>query len=234
MALPQLNSSPQYTTKIPSTGLEISYRPYLVKEEKVLMIAFETGDQKQALRAIVDTMNACITDDIDITKLTTFDVEYLFTQIRSKSVGEVATVLLSCSSCEHKNEVDVDLSTIEVVNGDKSNIIQLTDDISVEMQYPSYKSIMNLDMEKQNTELGFEMLINCVGAICTEEERIDTRDIKRQDVQDFIEQMTTEQFKRVSDFMSDMPVVKKDITFPCVSCNETNNHTLQGINDFLS
>jgi len=94
MALPKLNATPKYELIIPSSGQKIKYRPYLVKEEKVLMIAFETGDQKQTLGAVVDTLLACVYEDIDEGDLTTFDIEYMFTQVRSKSVGESSTIVL--------------------------------------------------------------------------------------------------------------------------------------------
>ena len=234
MALPKLNSTPSHTTKIPSTGEKITYRPYLVKEEKVLMIAFETGDQKQALGAIVDTLRACISEEIDPKKLTTFDIEFLFTQIRSKSVGEVATIMLGCSSCQSKNEVSIVLSELEVNMPEVSNVIELTPNISVEMQYPTYTSVIDMDLEGNETQVGFDMLAKCISAIMTEEERIDTKDVSPKEVADFIEQMTTDQFKAVSQFLQEMPSLKKDVEFTCDKCGEHNTATLKGINDFLS
>lgn len=234
MALPQLNTSPSYSSKIPSSGQAITYRPYLVKEEKVLMIAFETGDQKQALGAIVDTLKACITEEVDVKRLTTFDIEYLFTQVRSKSVGEVSTIMLPCSSCKTKNEVDVLLSDIEVDIPEDNNVIELTDSISVEMKYPAYTEIMDLDLEGNETELGFSMLAKCIAAILTPEERVETSDVKEAEVHEFIEQMTSDQFQKVAGFLQSLPSLKKEVTFPCTSCGETNTHLLKGINDFLS
>src|SRR6056300_818118 len=114
MALPKLNETPKYEVEIPSTGKTVRFRPYLVKEEKVLMMAFESGDQKAALRAIVDTIEACIVDKIDATNLATFDVEYLFTQIRSKSVGESSTLMIKCKECEKQNEYKFDVSQVNV------------------------------------------------------------------------------------------------------------------------
>lgn len=234
MALPKLNDSPKYTTKIPSTGEKINYRPYLVKEEKVLMIAFETGDQKEALGAIVNTLKACIEEDVNVKELTTFDIEYLFTQIRSKSVGEIATIMIPCEKCEYKNEVDINLSELEVYIPENNKIIVLTPNISIEMQYPSYSSIIEMDLEGNETELGFQMLSKCVAAILTEEERIDTRDVSEKEVSEFIEQMTTEQFKSVSQFLEKIPSLEKEVTFSCNKCEKETNTRLKGINDFLS
>lgn len=235
MALPKLNATPNYTVKVPSTGKTVGYRPYLVKEEKVLMIAFETGDQKQALGAVVDTLAACIEDDIDVNALTTFDIEYLFTQIRSKSVGEKSTIMLPCSSCEHKNEVDLDIASIEVeVPKDKKNIIELTPSVSVEMQYPSYRAITGVDLDGQETELGFQMLIKCISAIHTDEERYDASDASEEELMEFIESMTTSQFQQVSAFLQDMPSLQQEVKFLCEKCGTGNTQTLKGIGDFLS
>jgi DNA-directed RNA polymerase subunit M/transcription elongation factor TFIIS len=232
--LPQLNSTPKYEIVIPSTGKKVNYRPYLVKEEKVLMIAFETGDQKEALRAIVDTIKACVSEDLDEKTLTTFDVEYMFTQIRSKSVGEKSTIMMPCSECEVKNEVDVVISDITINVPKNENIIELTKDVSVEMQYPSYVSVLDVDLEQGESAVGFEMLMNCIVAILTPEERIDTSEVSKKDLNDFIEQMTTDQFEKVSNYLANMPSLEKDIEFDCVSCGHKNKQTLKGIGDFLS
>ena len=109
MALPKLNDKPKYEMKIPSTKEEVRFRPFLVKEEKVLMIAMESEDTRQILNAVVDTLDACIEGGVNKTKLTTFDVEYMFTKLRSKSVGEVATLAIECSHCNTKNEVTANL-----------------------------------------------------------------------------------------------------------------------------
>lgn len=234
MALPKLNSTPSYTLEIPSTGQKVTYRPYLVKEEKVLMIAFETGDQKQALRAIADTLKACIVEDINLSELATFDIEYMFTQIRSKSVGEVASIVIPCSHCETKNEVDINVSEIKVDIPDVSKTIELTPSISVEMKYPSYESVMDLDLTQNETEVGFKMIAKSISAILTDDERIDVRDVSDSEIMDFIGEMTADQFKHVSAFLQKMPALKKEVKFACIKCGETSEQTLQGVGDFLS
>lgn len=232
--LPQLNTTPKYKTMVPSTGKKITYRPYLVKEEKVLMIAFETGEQKDALLAIVDTIQACVQEELETNKLTTFDIEYLFTQIRGKSVGEKSTILLPCSKCEVKNEVDVVISDIQINVPKGNSIIQLTDDISVEMRYPPYISMMEMGEETNETEVGFRLLAKSVSAILTSEERYDVEDSPIEEVMEFIEQMTTEQFEKISQFLRDMPAIEKEVEYMCTSCGHGNKHVLRGMNDFLS
>ena len=135
MALPRLNENSQYELTIPSNKEVIHYRPFLVKEQKILLMAMESQDNDQILQAISDTLKSCITEDITDRELATFDIEYLFTQIRSKSVGETTKLNLACSSCETNNETQVNLSEIAVeLTQDK--VIKLNDTYSLEMRYP--------------------------------------------------------------------------------------------------
>lgn len=234
MALPKLNSDPKYRVTIPSSGKEVSFRPYLVKEEKVLMMAFESQDQKQALRAIVDTLRACIDDEIDVLSLKTFDVEYLFTQIRSKSVGENSTVYLSCSECGTKNEQTIDISSVKVNESKVDKIIELTPSVSVEMDYPSYNDIISINLEGDQIEVGFSMIINSIKAIITEDERTDAKDATKKELTEFVESMNQIQFQKVSDFLNEIPSMRHEVEFACKDCGHENQVTLKGIQDFLS
>jgi len=234
MALPKLNSDPKYKVTVPSTGKEVSFRPYLVKEEKVLMMAFESKDQKQALRAIVDTLSACIDEEMDISALKTFDIEYLFTQIRSKSVGENSTVYLSCTECGSKNEQNVDITSVEVTKPEKDPIIELTPSISVEMDYPSYENVMNTDLEGDEIEVGFSMVVNSIKSIITEDERTDAKDVNKKELVEFVESMNQIQFQQVSDFLNQIPAMEHDVKFDCKDCGHHNEIKLKGIQDFLS
>ena len=135
--LPKLNATPSHEMTIPSTQKVVNFRPYLVKEEKVLLLAFESKDQKKALSAMIGTIDACVSDTIDTSKLTMFDVEYMFTQIRSKSVGESTKVMIKCSECGHENEIGIDLSSANVDVPEVDNIIKISDEITVELRYPS-------------------------------------------------------------------------------------------------
>lgn len=235
MALPVINSSPQYELVIPSTGQKVEFRPYLVKEEKVLMVAFESGDQKQATKAIGNTLNACITtDDVDVFELTTYDIEYLFTQIRTKSVGETSRVVIPCTSCEHKNDVEINLETVQIENAENSTeTINLTDDILLELCYPTYRRI--LDQESTGTgEDGLVLAETCVKAILTEEERFDVSELGDGELRDFLENLTTDQFKGITDFLIRIPKLEHTVEFNCVQCKEANTSTLRGMRDFLS
>jgi len=230
MALPSLNDTPKYELKIPSTGKKIKFRPYLVKEEKILLIAAESKDKDQMLGAIVDTINSCVQGNLNVNDLTTFDLEYLFIQMRAKSVGENASLNIKCQSCEEDNEYHMNLEDIRCNVKRKDNVIKLTDDISVEMRYPSYSKLNNVDDEK---EVGLSVLMSCMEAVLTEDERIVIADESKESVEKFIESMTRDQFKKVSDFLSDIPKVEYDIDFDCTKCGEHSHYELRGIQDFF-
>jgi hypothetical protein len=235
MALPKINSNPSYSVTVPSTGQKVTYRPYLVKEEKVLMIAFESGDSAHIMREIVGTLKACINEDVNFDTLTTFDVEYLFTTVRSKSVGEVSTVLMKCNSCEEKNEVDIRLDNIVVTESSAEKDVQVTDTIFVTQTYPKFKDVMAGGIELTGNALqdGFEMVKMSIDTIKTEDEIFTRDDFTNEELDEFIGSMTTDQFATVSKFLQDMPVMKYDGQFDCVKCGHHNEFELKGLADFL-
>mgnify|MGYP000058696463 FL=1 len=237
MALPKLNDSPSYELIVPSTGKTVNYRPYLVKEEKVLMIAFESGDTKHSMREIGNTLNACLhSAGINVFDLTTFDVEYMFTQIRSKAVGEVANVLVACKSCGHKNEYELDVTDIKVSKPlVEENVIQLTTDVVVELEYPTYGAVCALESlgDKDTVSQGFEMAKLSLKTIKTEEDRFNVKDYSKKEITEFVESMTTDQFQKISNFLTGIPAVTYEDIFECSSCKEVNEIKLKGMKDFL-
>ena len=231
MALPVLNDTPKYELEIPSTGRKVKFRPYLVKEEKILMMAAETQDGAQMMDAILDTIKACVQSDLKIEDLTTFDLEYLFIKLRSKSVGESSTINLSCKSCKEPNEHIINLEEIECVGSGSEKYIQLDEKITVEMKYPSYK---DLDMNAPEDEMGFKVLANSLKAVLTDkDERIEIEDEPPESVRAFLESMTKSQFERISEFLLSMPQVKHTAEYDCVKCGEHNNVELKGIQSFF-
>ena len=235
MALPKLNSAPVYEMTIPSTGQSVTYRPFLVKEQKNLLIAFEAQNRRDLVRAVQRTIEACVEDNID-NNLTTFDVDYMFTKIRSKSVGETADILVSCSECETKNEVKVDLDDLVVDSEIPEMMIQITDDVSVQMKFPTYDDFLgntNLLDSTTVTEALLQLIITCMDSVLTEEERYSLRDETAEDVINFLESMTSEQFERISQFANNIPNITKTISFSCESCGHGNEKTLKGLDDFF-
>jgi len=234
MALPKLNDKPKYEMKIPSTGDIVRFRPFLVKEEKVLMIAMESEDNRQMLNAVVDTLDACVDGGLNKTKLTTFDVEFMFTKLRSKSVGETSTIVIECDHCKEKNEVNVNLESLDIETPSGNRVIEISDTISIEMQYPLYSSITDISDENMNsTEAAFDLLRSCIAYVITEDERIDMRDENPEEIQEFIESMDRNQFQLIQDFVDGMPKLSHDIEFECVSCKMKNKKTLEGMANFF-
>lgn len=235
MALPKLNESPSYSVTIPSSGQETTFRPFLVKEQKALMIAYETQERTDIVRAIIKTIHSCIEEPIS-NKLTTFDVDYLFTKIRAKSVGEKSEIIVLCEHCESENEVEVDLDTITIDGEISEGVVEMTDEVSLLMKYPTYEEFMNnpeLLNSSSRTEGLVELIMTCMSSVVSNEEKIDLMDESRESVLEFIDSMTNDQFERVADFVNSAPAIKQDIKFKCKSCGNDNVRQLKGIDDFF-
>ena len=235
MALPKLNDTPKYSVKIPSTQKTVRFRPFLVKEEKVLLLAMESDDTKDIVLAILDTISACVADNIDVKKLTTYDVEYLFTQIRAKSVGETTSVSIECESCKEKNQVTVDINSIQVHGLNNVNYnVSLSPNMELELKHPTYDDIINdptID-EENPTETLFAMIRHCMKNLKTEEELINLENETSQSIDEFIGSMNTEQFESVREFVDNVPVMKYDVEFDC-KCGHNNKRELSGIQSFF-
>jgi len=235
MALPKLNESPQYSMTIPSTNVKVKYRPYLVKEEKVLLLAMESQDPKQMLISIANVVNACIEGDVDVDRLTTFDIEYAFLKIRSKSVGEKSNLNVKCRECESVNEYSINIDEIRIQNVNKPKDIKLTDNISLKMKWPTYLSMGNIDYSENSSSVDqmFEVLVNCIDSIKTDEESFRVAELDRQEVIDFIESMNSEQYMKLNTFVQTIPNLKHRIEFNCNECDHHNDIELNGIYDFF-
>ena len=237
MALPKLNNAPRYEMAIPSTGKKVRYRPFLVKEEKNLMMASESGDSKSVFLTLADTITACVEDKVSPRDLTSFDIEYMFLQMRAKSVGESSKVGLKCSECGTTNEVTVQLNEIAVSVPKVDKNIQLTADISIDVDYPTFYDIVEADLanaEKASTDQAFQLIRSCIRYVNTNEERIDLRETSDAEVQEFLDSMNTEQFEKIKSFVDTMPRLSHDISFECSNCQHKNELTLEGVQNFLS
>lgn len=235
MALPKLNSNPKYELTIPSNGIKARFRPFLVKEEKALMIAMESGNQSDALNGLVDTINACATDDnFSAGKLTTFDIEYVFLQLRAKSVGETVKLGLKCSECSTTNDQVIPLDSIKVTLPEIEKVIELEQDITIEVDWPTFNDIKNLTIIEDNTESAFAIIAKCIKSINTGSERILTKDISEAELQDFLESMSSGQFTKIKEFFEQIPKLKHDVNFECTKCSHKNKVTVEGVESFLS
>lgn len=235
MALPKLNNA-RYSTVIPSTGQEVEFRPYLVKEEKILMLALESNDQTQVMRAIIDVIKSCVFDDIDTDKLAMVDVESLFIALRSKSSGEKIDLAIKCQNCDTPNDVTIDFNDIEVPEFDeKQGTIMLTDDVGLTLRIPSYKDIVASQKKKGGeVELAFEMMVNCIETIFDADGVYKAADEKRSTLVEFIDSLNNEQFTKVGDFFTDMPQLSYDLEFDCVKCKAKNKQEVRGLQGFFT
>ena len=237
MSLPKINT-PEYTLNVPSTDEEITYRPFLVKEEKVLLVAQETGTEKSIYQAIKNLIKNCCFGKVDVDKLPMFDIEYIFLQIRAKSVGEVATIEVTCPDDEETTvKVEVDLTTLKVEMDEKhSPRIQLTDDIGLLMQYPNLGDVLSMGIEEDKittVDKMFGMMQDCMYQIWQGEETFDAMDYSNKDKKDFLESLNHEQFEKIQTFFDTMPTVKyiTEVTNP--KTKVTSEVTVEGMNSFF-
>lgn len=235
MALPILNT-PSYEVELPLSKKTVTYRPFLVKEEKVLLMALESQDQKQIMRAMHDIISTCTFGKIDGKDLPVAELEYLFLKLRSKAVGEKSHIGLKCDDCGTSNELDLDLESIEI---DTTNLpklkIMLTDQIGVMMKYPSSELVMkSVDSKKTDTENTYAIITSCIDKIFDTENVYDVATQTKQELTDFIESLNKAQFEKIKDFFSGLPKLKKDVSFKCTNCGKHNEISLEGMESFFA
>lgn len=239
MPLPKI-ATPTYELELPSTGETVQYRPFLVKEEKVLVIALESEDTKQITNAIKTVIKNCIlTKGIKVEALPTFDIEYLFLNIRGKSVGEEIEVNVICPDDEETTvTVKIDLDDIKVQkNENHTNKIKIDDSIMMEMKYPSLDQFIknNFDFKKTNAmEQSFDLIASCVDKIYTEEEVWSAGDVTKKELMEFLEQMNSTQFKEIEIFFETMPKLSHTIQVTNPKTEVESEVILEGLSSFFA
>ena len=237
MALPKLNT-PTYELEVPSTDEKIKYRPFLVKEEKILMIAMESKDNGQIVNAVKDIVSACTFNKLDIASIPMFDVEYIFLNIRAKSVGEVSKLKLLCPDDKKTYaNVEVDLSKVEVqVDGEHTNKIELTDSMGMIMTYPTIDSFQEGGIQTISASNMLEVVGSCILQIYEDngEKVFQAKDQTKKELTEFIESMNTSQFKQVQKFFDTMPKLKHTIKVKNPKTKKSSDVTLTGLNDFFA
>jgi len=234
MALPKIDT-PRYEMKLPSTNKKVVYRPYLVKEEKILMLAMESGDDQQMIRAVKDVVTACTDGAVDVNTMTMFDMEYVFIQLRSKSVGEKTTVGVTCASCSTKNDIDIDLTNVRVeVPPAKSRKIDITKNVGVVLKYPSLDDIMNIQTgDGSEVDKTFDVIISCIDSIYSGDEMFDAKSQTKKELKEFIEALSANQFNSMKSFVETMPSAKVAVSFDCNKCQHHNEFDVKGIANFF-
>jgi len=237
MALPKL-TTPTYELEVPSTDEKLKYRPFLVREEKILLIALESGESKDIITAIKDIVTECTYGKIDLGKMPMFDVEYVFLQIRSKSVGEVSTLKLLCpDDKETYVNVDIDLSEIMVqVDEGHNPKIELTDEMGMIMTYPSIDSLSATGVTDITADNMLDVISACILQIYDKkgEEVFETKDQTKKEISEFVESLNTKQFQEVQKFFDTMPKLKHTVELENPKTGVKSEIVLQGLNDFFA
>ena len=237
MALPKL-TTPTYELEIPSTDEKIKYRPFLVKEEKILMMALESKSSGDITQAVKDIVSECTFNKVNIDLMPMFDVEYIFLNIRSKSVGEVSKLKILCPDDKKTYaDVELDLNKVNVqVGEDHTNKIELGNGMGMIMKYPSIDSFKDSGIRDINASNMLEVISTCILQIYEEEGKkvYDPKDQTKKELTDFIEQLNTKQFKDVQKFFDTMPKLKHEITVKNPKTKVESKITLSGLNDFFA
>tara|TARA_R110000744_G_scaffold172638_1_gene291344 strand:+ start:657 stop:1388 length:732 start_codon:yes stop_codon:yes gene_type:complete len=242
MGLPKLNST-IHETILPSTEQVVKYRPFLVKEEKILLTAMESEDEKSIVVAVKQILKNCIQGDLNIDELPTFDVEFMFLRLRAKSVGEKITVGLKpypCVQnegelCKFSTEVEINLEEVQVVKNEKhSSKIMINDDIGIKLKYPDINVLKDRGAKDQSDmEMGMSVIKNCIDMIFTKEETHERGSFTEEELDEFVDSLNSEQFKKVKEFFDTIPKLSHTIEYTCKTCGEEKKTTIEGLSSFF-
>lgn len=236
--LPKINVPVHYLT-LESTGQEIKYRPFLVKEEKILTLALASEEPKQIETAIKQIINNCILeDDIDIDSLPLFDIENIFLHLRMKSVGEIINIKLlglenaECEECKKEKEIELNLEEVGLKKDpNHSNKIDLGHGIGLVMKYPTGKIVSGNEPAK--IEMVFDMILDCIECVYDAESQTDASSVERSELEEFLEHLNTEQMRRIESFFDTMPKLSHTINLECEECGKKETHVLEGLQSFF-
>ena len=240
MALP-VNNAPKYRMVLPSTQEEYYFKPFLMKQEKALMLAMQSEDQKQMVATLTDVITECFEGKIDVKNVAMFDLEYIFAQLRSKSVGETVALTMKCKQCDPEDEkarirVEVNLADINVEFPENQDPkIMLWDDVGVQMRYPSVEILEKMDAIKNpdDPESLYAVISACMDFIFTAEEVFKVTETPPSEVKDFLDNLTNDQFMKIKDFFDQMPKMSKQIDYACPKCGHAHSQKIEGLNAFF-
>jgi len=244
MPLPKINA-PIFELNLPSTGKPVKYRPFLVKEQKILMLAMEGDEQTSIVTAIKQIINNCAIDPVDVDKLPTFDLEYFFTRLRAKSIGEKVDLRMrhpnnknaKGNECRHETSVSFNLMNLEVSKKDghtEKIVLDEETGVGVKMKYPTMEGVLVKDAEKMSQlEVATEAMINSIEFIFDKEAVYNRDDYTRAELKEFIDNLSQTQFEKLAQFFDTMPKLKQEIKWKCSGCEEEESVTLEGMSSFF-
>ena len=246
MGLPTI-AVPEYTLTIPSSGKEVKYRPFLVKEEKILLLAMETEKTEDILGATKTIIENCVYDDIDVDNMPTFDMEYIFLQLRSRAKGEIIELNYKCPKCEGEIPLNINIDDVKIFkNENHTNDIKLTEDLGVIMKYPNMQLQMEIADSKNKNEVEslFKTMVACIDYIYDKEATYPSKDHTYKEMNDFLESLTDPQFQKLANFFATSPVLKHSIDLHCTNkspkskgkkeCGYEEKKILEGLNHFFT
>ena len=238
MALP-MSSTPTYMLTIPSNGKQVKYRPFLVREEKALMMAQQSEDPMVMVNTLKDVVKSCVIGDFNAEELATFDLEYIFTQLRAKSVGETVDLIFPCDVCVDNEKARVQISfditklQVEKPSGHE-NKISLFGDVGVVMKYPTMQVLKKLqNLDTSNLDDLFKVVAECIDYIYQGSELFYGKEQKQEELLEFLNNLTSEQFAKVQKFFETMPRLKQEVDYKCPVCGKEHHKVLEGLQSFF-
>jgi len=237
MSLP-MGTTPTYTLTIPSTKKEVKYRPFLVREEKALLIAQQSEDPMIMVNTLKDVVKSCLVGDFDADALATFDLEYIFTQLRAKSVGENIDLIFPCDICtdeKAKIKISFDITKLQVETpSDHTNKAHLFGEVGVVMKYPTMQILRKLqNLNTENLDELFKIVAECIDYIYQGNELFYGKEHSQEELLTFINNLTSEQFAKVQKFFETMPRLRKEVSYNCPVCNKHHTKVLEGLQSFF-
>jgi hypothetical protein len=230
MSLPILNT-PTYELNLPSTGQKVTYRPFLVKEHKILL-SMTGADDAEAGRIVRELVDVCTFNKLNVSKLPHFDVEYIFLNLRAKSIGENVEVVVNCD-CGNKIETSFNIDDLKIEKlPDHTNKIMLTDTVGVEMSYPLFDDVINV-FSNDKAEDVFNLVISCIHAIYDQENYYSTEDYSKEELEEFLNTLTKQQFDKIENFFTNSPKVVQEVETDCDKCGRHNVSRLEGLANFF-
>ena len=245
MALPKIDV-PTYETTLISSGKKVKYRPFLVKEQKLFLMASQSNDEKETINVVKQVLNNCIISDIDVEDLPTFDLEHLFMQLRARSVGEVVNLKYNCNNTvkDDKGEdkpcgglVKFDLNILDIkptIDKDHNNKIEITEKLGIVMKYPTLKMVGNFDnLQNESIDSIMEIIVSCIDFIYDDDQMYYAKDSSKEELMEFVENLQQDDLEKIQKFFTTMPKITKPLDFKCGKCGYEEKIVVEGIQNFF-
>jgi len=226
-------SLPQYTMTLPVSKIVVKFRPFVVREEKILLLALQSKDMNQINESMRNVISACTNSTLDTRKLCTADAEYAFLQIRAKSVGEEVKPQVTCTNCGKETNIKIKLDEITVKQMEKDSVdsmVKITDDLSIVLRYPS---IHDIDYNKNEVEIAFDLAKRCIESVIMNDQVYEAKDINPKELTDFVDNLLPDQFARMMEYIKSIPELTYNFKYSCPSCKESVKVELKSVSDFF-